>query len=340
MAQDRELPHRPSGAVLFADVSGFTPLTAALLEELGLRRGPEELTRQLNLVYETLITEVHRYGGSVIGFSGDSITCWFDTDDGRRATACGLAIQEAMSQYASVQTPGGAQVSLGVKAAVAAGPVRRFLVGDPEVQNIDVLAGSPLDRVAAAEGQAGKGEVVVAPEVAARLGERLRVAEYRAEAGTGARFAVVAGRAESAPPAPWPTPEPELSDEQTRAWLLPPVYERLKGGQGGFLAEIRPAVALFLGFSGIDYDGDDLAGEKLDGYIRWVQRVLTRYDGSLLQLTIGDKGSYLYAAFGAPVAHGDDPADLDALWNFVGKDIPCLITDLERLLSQLDGEGE
>jgi tetratricopeptide (TPR) repeat protein/class 3 adenylate cyclase len=190
---------------------------------------------------------------------------------------------------------------------VAAGPVRRFLVGDPEVQNIDVLAGSPLDRVAAAEGQAGKGEVVVAPEVAARLGDRLRVAEYRAEAGTGARFAVVAGRAESAPPAPWPTPEPELSDEQTRAWLLPPVYERLKGGQGGFLAEIRPAVALFLGFSGIDYDGDDLAGEKLDGYIRWVQRVLARYDGSLLQLTIGDKGSYLYAAFGAPVAHGDDP---------------------------------
>jgi class 3 adenylate cyclase len=33
---------------------------------------------------------------------------------------------------------------------------------------------------------------------------------------------------------------------------------------------------------------------------------LGRYEGSLIQLTIGDKGSYLYAVFGAPVAHDDD----------------------------------
>ncbi len=61
-------------------------------------------------------------------------------------------------------------------------------------------------------------------------------------------------------------------------------------------------------FGGIDYDGDAAAGQKLDDYVRWVQGVLTRYEGFLLQLTIGDKGSYLYAAFGAPLAHEDDAA--------------------------------
>ena len=56
---------------------------------------------------------------------------------------------------------------------------------------------------------------------------------------------------------------------------------------------------------GLDYDGDPRAGEQLDGFVRKVQAVLARYEGTLVQLTIGDKGSYLYAAFGAPVAHDD-----------------------------------
>jgi len=65
---------------------------------------------------------------------------------------------------------------------------------------------------------------------------------------------------------------------------------------------------LFLKFDGIDYDGDDGAGATLDAYIRWVQGVLARYDGTLLQLTIGDKGCYLYVAFGVPTAHENDAA--------------------------------
>jgi class 3 adenylate cyclase len=37
-----------------------------------------------------------------------------------------------------------------------------------------------------------------------------------------------------------------------------------------------------------------------------VQAILTRYDGTLLQLTIGDKGSYLYISFGALTVHEND----------------------------------
>ena len=59
MVRGKDLPDRTSGAALFADISGFTPLTEALVKELGPRRGVEELTRQLNLVYGALIAEVH-----------------------------------------------------------------------------------------------------------------------------------------------------------------------------------------------------------------------------------------------------------------------------------------
>ena len=78
LARGATLPSRARGTVLFADISGFTPLTEALVRTLGPRRGAEELARQLNEVYDALITEVDRYGGSVIGFGGDAITCWFD----------------------------------------------------------------------------------------------------------------------------------------------------------------------------------------------------------------------------------------------------------------------
>ncbi|MCA9959319.1 MAG: hypothetical protein KC443_09815, partial [Anaerolineales bacterium] len=49
------LPQRTQGATLFADISGFTPLTEALARELGPKRGAEELTVHLNRVYDALI---------------------------------------------------------------------------------------------------------------------------------------------------------------------------------------------------------------------------------------------------------------------------------------------
>lgn len=121
VARGEDLPDRIDGAALFVDISGFTPLTETLIKHLGLRRGVQELTRQLNRVYDVLIGEVHRYGGSVISFSGDAITCWFDGDDGRHATCCAMEIQQVMRPFAQIPTPSGMTISLVVKAAVTAG---------------------------------------------------------------------------------------------------------------------------------------------------------------------------------------------------------------------------
>jgi len=328
MARGEHLPDRARGAALFADISGFTPLTEALERELGPQRGAEELTRQLNRVYDALIAEVHRYGGSVIGFGGDAITCWFDNDDGLRATACGLAMQSIMSQFDAIPTPSGGIVSLAMKAAVATGTVRRFVVGNPQIHIIDVVAGATLDRLAQAEHQAQKGEVVLEPSAVISLGDKVHLVAWRrdndiahipkaqpASPGpsvqekleAGESFGVVGELTSPVTDLPWPSIPPDaLSEEQVRPWLLPPIYEQLCTGQSELLAGFRPAVALFLRFGGIDYDADEAAGTKLDAYICWVQTVLVRYGGYLLQLTIGDKGSYLHAAFGAPVAHEDD----------------------------------
>ncbi len=309
IAHGQELPGHAFGSTLFADISGFTPLTEALVRALGPQRGAEELPRQLNLIYDALITDVDRYGGSVIGFAGDAITCWFPDDDGHRATACALAIQQTMRQFASVTIPGVAPVAMAIKVAVATGPVRRFLVGDPKIQTVDVLAGETLQRLAAGEHEANKGEVVVDAETLAALDDEVEVVELRTDDEKGRVFAVVRALSAEVAPSPWPALALDaLSDAQVSPWLLPPVYERLRSGMGEFLTELRPAVPLFMRFGGIDYDEDESAGEQLDAFIRWVQGILERYGGYLIQLTIGDKGSFLYTAFGAPLAHDNDAA--------------------------------
>jgi class 3 adenylate cyclase len=75
LARHQSLPDRVMGAVLFADLSGFTPFSELLDRELGHKLGVEELNRLLDPVWSTLVAEVHSFAGSVIAFSGDAITC-------------------------------------------------------------------------------------------------------------------------------------------------------------------------------------------------------------------------------------------------------------------------
>lgn len=305
--QDRVLPDRCLGAALFADISGFTPLTEELVLDLGPQRGAEELTRYLNRVYDALIEVLHYYGGSVISFSGDAITCWLEGDDGLRSTSCALSMQGRMKDFAEVQTPSGKIISLAMKAAVSIGNARRFIVGNPETQIIDILAGRTLERLAAAEHQAQKGEVILDDKTLEYLEGRANVTDWRIDPDTGQRFGVVNKVEHPTIPPFWrKIPQEKFTNEFTQPWLLPAVYQQLSEGRGEFLAELRPSVALFLRFDGIDYDDDPDAGKKLDEFACHVQDILTQYDSNLLQLTIGDKGSSLYAAFGAPNAHEDD----------------------------------
>ena len=308
LAQGTPMPDRVRGAALFADISGFTPLTEALGKELGPQRAAEELTAQLNRVFHALISDLERYGGHVIYFSGDAITCWIDGDDGLRATACALAMQETIGQSGDVVTPAGMKVRLAMKVAVSVGAARRFLVGDPSVQRIDVLAGRLIDELAGAEHQAEKGEVVLDRSALESLGDRVEIREMRVEEDGWREFGVVERLTVPVEAPPAPAPENPLPEALAREWLLPDIFERLRAGRGEFLAELRPAYPVFLRFGGIDYDDDDDAIDKLDDFIREVQRMLASYGGNLLHLTLGDKGAYLYAVFGSPRGHEDDAA--------------------------------
>ncbi len=307
IANEDVLAENQVGSVLFADVSGFTALTETFARELGPKRGAEEFTIHLNQIFYGIVADLHNYGGSVVSFSGDAMTCWFNNDlDGRQAITSALAMQKTMQEKGEITTYSQETVKLGIKLAVSTGMVRRFLVGLPEYLTHDAMAGRTLERVTAAEGMAEKGDVVLDEQTVLPIQDQLEIIEWRTNEDTGEKFAVISGFLNSVAQTPWPRLDKEVPAETISEWILPSVYERLNEGAGEFLSQLRPTLSMFIRFSGIDYDRDPEASQKLNRFMCHLQRIMMRFGGSLLQLTIGDKGSYVYASFGAPRAHEDD----------------------------------
>src|SRR5262249_14259792 len=147
---------------------------------------------------------------------------------------------DAIQREGEITSPDGQVFELGLKVAIAVGDARRFVVGDPEIQLIDGLAGRLVDRIAAAEQLAGSGEVVVDADSLAALADRIAIDELR-DGDDGTRVAVVGGVRDDVPELRHDHSAVVLDGEVTRPWLLPAVYERLSTGRGEFLAELRPA---------------------------------------------------------------------------------------------------
>lgn len=302
LASNETLPERTRGTVLFADISGFTPLTEKLTQSRGERRGIEELTERINGVYEAVIGAVDRFGGSVISFAGDAIVCWFDASD---AEACARGVRCAQSmQTAMLGFP-----DLSVKVSVSSGEVHRFVIGDPEVRLVDALAGATIARLATADHLAKAGEIILDQATANLLKYSGQEAH---KADTGEQFflldpsLIISERTSNHTDPQAVAHHLKLEPNLLKPWILPVVFKRESTGHGLLLTEIRPTVALFLRFMGIDYDNDAQALEKLDAVFSQTQRIVERYEGTLLELTIGDKGSYMYASFGAAHIHEDD----------------------------------
>ncbi len=295
------MPGHTNGSAIFADISGFTTLTEKLTRTLGPRKGVDELSRQLNAVYGALIDQVENYGGSVISFAGDSIIGWFEAategpSASLRAVTCAQGMQAAMQAF----------TDLSIKIAVATGPARRLVAGDPGIQLMDTLAGRTIARLATAERSARKDEILLDGATLKTIEGNVTVREQRVDTGTSDTFSVLDSLVEPSGQLPLQALNEEIPTERLRPWLLGVVYEREQAGMISFLTELRPAIPLFVNFSGIDYDNDADAEEKLNVFISHAQRVISKYDGALLQLVIGDKGSYIYAVFGAFTAHEDD----------------------------------
>jgi len=303
---------RFSAAVLFADISGFTPLS-----ELFSHAGPtgaEELTHLINQYFTQIIQIIQTYHGQVVKFSGDAVTVLFPTEHismplaVRRAGECALAIQSEMDYFSDIKISRG-RASLSMKVSIGAGEVLESSIGGVLGRWEYVVGGDPLVQVAMAEHYAKPGQIFVSPQAWTEA-----KAFFAGTAALGQYGFVKLRKAVSALPKMIPQPKPDWSQlsqeqqqlaEQALQCYVPGAIKARLNEHSEWLAELRRMAILFVGVGGLDYEADD-AYEHLQNFLQASQEVIYRFEGSLGKVAVDDKGTILLILFGAPPLYHED----------------------------------
>jgi class 3 adenylate cyclase len=157
--------------VLFADISGFTPLTTRLMEHGP--EGAEVLAQVLIAVFEPLVELVHVHGGFVAGYAGDALKAIFPADGIPNAPAFAVHTGMAMARHMAahpVQMTRFGEFAFSVKVSIAQGPVTwRIWRAPVPVQGGQraafVLGGTALSAALALDPYATAGAVVTTCEL-------------------------------------------------------------------------------------------------------------------------------------------------------------------------------
>jgi len=303
------LLERFPAVALFADVSGFTPLTERISQ-----RGPqgvEELSRLLNAYFGQLIDVITAHGGDIVKFAGDALLALWPVTD---LPAEGFA-QPTAAAYAAVlsavQCASTAQrVLQGFEATEARLSLRMGVgVGEALLEHLGgkygrwhlLVAGDLLPQVTAVEKQAEPGEVIVTPEVwrlvqAACTGETLSAGGIRL---TSVRTPIPTFPLHRAPLTPEAIPA-------VQAYVPGAIRTRLIAGQTGWLAELRRVTVIFAHLPTLDHN---TSLDHAQHIVHELQTAIYRYEGSVDKLSVDEKGVSLLAVMGwPPLAHEDDPA--------------------------------
>jgi class 3 adenylate cyclase/tetratricopeptide (TPR) repeat protein len=303
------------GSLLFADLSGST----ALAERLGMlgREGIELVTDFLNHIFTTMIQVVRDYGGDLVSFGGDALLVFFGDDrHPRTATRAALALQEALHGYVR-SVPGVAEFPMHLHIGVESGHVAFGSAGHPHARHYSAL-GVAVNGVAAAEGHAGPGEVVVGPRAWAAL------AGYAEGAEVVPGFVRIdAVRAPARPHQPLAeesvmtdAPEaaiPRLLDDLDRIspYVPPLLLGRILADpeRPQVEADLRPVTALFAQVAGLETPAEMLppaqAAQALQAYVGAMQEAIEQFGGVINKLDVAEEGIKLVAIFGAPAAYED-----------------------------------
>ncbi|WP_395853379.1 AAA family ATPase [Cystobacter fuscus] len=291
-------------ALLFADISGFTPLMERLSQH-GLQ-GVEELSRTMNGYFDRLLRELAAHGGEVARFAGDAALVLWPAGDAsrealaeatRRAARCGLRVQELLHAY-----PVSEGLTLSLRLGLGTGRMHALIVGGEDRWEYLVL-GAPMQQAAAAQQVAHPGELVASRASWAHL-----EGSFDGVVRSSGDVRLLSCRA--APP-PRAALLPELAPGAETA-LRPFVSRTLRAlfevPHSAWRAELRRVTVLFLELHGLAEPTSPALLAQLQTVTLELQKAVYAFGGSINQLLADDKGTVLLAAWGLPTSSHEDNA--------------------------------
>ena len=300
------VPPEPHGeefpaALLLVDITGFTALTDAAVKSGAA--GTERLARSLNVFFTRIIEIVTDHGGDVAKIVGDALLPIWPavTEDlatvTQRAARCGLAIA---AERGELDLDG---IRMSLKVGVCAGEVATAHIGGLEGRWLYLITGEGARQLSEFDTYLATGEVVASPEAWAAADGRLI-----GDAIGGGRVRIQSAGDEITPrPLPSLAPPPEL-ESAVRGYVPEVCLARIDAGHADWLAELRRTTVVFVGVRDVATSAPDRLAQ-LQRVAQTTQRIVTRYNGWLKEITTDDKGTTLIAVFGvAPFSHEDDAA--------------------------------
>lgn len=288
-----------SGGVLFFDLVKFTRLTA-MLSESG-PRGAEKLHELMTTYYDLMIGIIHRYGGTIYQFAGDSALAAFEKKDSDDQSimlclsACALEMRDTLKashlHYKDHKFE--------TKFALSYGDFRQILLGDEHSYFQIVLTGTTVDSVVQAEISAHANEVILSPTMAAALKPYAEIEE----SGGLAKLKKLNQTVE-VKPRPLINPgnnKPQFIKKCAR-FIPPVVVERIKASRLGYLGEFRDVTSIFIQAKGIEISSGSGFVDRLNTLYKLILELCHTFGGTLTQCDFSDKGSVFLVLFGAPVA--------------------------------------
>lgn len=296
------------GTLVFADVSGFTPLSEGLAATG--REGSERLTAVLNDFFGRMLSIASDWGGSNQKFGGDAMLLLFvGPDHARRAVESALAMQAETKRFPAIKV-GSRRLKLAMSLGVHSGRFWAAGVGAPGIRMQHLLLGRDCARVADAEAAASAGQVVVSESCRELLADGVVTTELEDVAG----MYLVGRRRTSAERRPRSSQRPAPNDEAVLAYLPPPLAAAFGDDEQAreLQDEHRRVVVLFISVVGLneilESDGDTEALRQAQAYVETLARLTQKHGGFISGNDIDNKGIKLIVLFGAPVAKEDDAA--------------------------------
>jgi class 3 adenylate cyclase/tetratricopeptide (TPR) repeat protein len=293
------LAEKFTGAVLIADVSGFTAMTESLARRGAV--GAEALCQLMNDYFGHAIAVIVAHGGDVIRFAGDALLAAWYAASGEdiaaltaRATDCALAIQAELHDYQSTQ---GQPLSL--KLGVGTGEFVLLHIGGVLDRWEFLVSGPAFVQAFTALDKAGPGQVVVSLRGWAHVQAQF--------AGRQLSMGSVLVESAHAPGEPRAAVAPQVRAEMApalRGYIPGAVLSCLSAGYDDWLGELRVVSVLFVNLPELNYA---TPLEHAQQIMRYLQEELYRFEGHINKLNVDDKGTSLLAAMGLPpLAHEDD----------------------------------
>jgi len=312
------------GALLFADVSGFTAMSEKL-SRVG-REGAEEITTIINRYFSAMLNILREHGGQLIQFGGDALLGLFiEPNSAARATLAGLKMQVAMAEFRHIVTSQGT-FPLQMKVGIHRGRFFAALLGTAQRMTY-ALFGADVNATAAAESAAVAGQVLLSAAAFNDLG----VGAKSSPAPTAGYFIIESLESpESIPAADPNVVRPVLAVtksvkgikealkrlEAIVPYLPADLLSRLAGSgntTGIVEGEHRLVSIVFTNVHGLGEIADQLGPgqeaqviQAINYYFVEMERIIRSFGGVVNKIDLYDHGDKLLALFGAPIAHEDD----------------------------------